>query len=85
VTVPAEARRPGVAVSAVPSRSRRALVLLADGRGTTRAAHACGWADPSGLVAAFTAVIGTTPGRCRTGRGTTARAARPSTAVTPSG
>jgi AraC-like DNA-binding protein len=45
-----------------------ALVLLAEGHDTTRVAHACGWANPSGFIAAFTAVIGTTPGRHRAGR-----------------
>ena len=44
-----------------------ALVLLAEGHDTTRVAHACGWANPSGFIAAFTAVIGTTPGRHRCG------------------
>ncbi len=48
-------------------RIYHALVLLADGHDTTRVAHACGWANPSGFIAAFTAVIGTTPGRYRTG------------------
>ena len=40
-------------------RIYHALVLLADGRDTTRVAHACGWA----FIAAFTSIIGTTPGR----------------------
>ncbi|WP_203846905.1 helix-turn-helix transcriptional regulator, partial [Dactylosporangium siamense] len=44
-----------------------ALVLLAEGHDTTRVAHACGWANPSGFIAAFTAVVGTTPGRHRAG------------------
>jgi AraC-like DNA-binding protein len=42
-----------------------ALVLLADGHDTIRVAHACGWSNPSGFIAAFTAVVGTTPGRHR--------------------
>jgi AraC-like DNA-binding protein len=42
-----------------------ALVLLADGHDITRVAHACGWANPSGFIAAFTAIVGTTPGRYR--------------------
>lgn len=50
-----------------------ALVLLSDGHDTTRVAHACGWANPSGFIAAFTDIVGTTPGRYRTGH-------RPSTA-----
>ncbi|MGV9837788.1 AraC family transcriptional regulator [Nocardia niigatensis] len=46
-----------------------ALVLLAEGHDTIRVAHACGWSNPSGFIAAFTALVGTTPGRYRTGRG----------------
>jgi AraC-like DNA-binding protein len=42
-----------------------ALVLLAAGQDTTRVAHACGWANPSSFIAAFTAILGTTPGRHR--------------------
>jgi AraC-like DNA-binding protein len=42
------------------------LVLLADGHDTTHVAHACGWANPSSFIAAFTDMIGTTPGRYRT-------------------
>jgi transcriptional regulator GlxA family with amidase domain len=42
-----------------------ALVLLAQGHEVTRVAHACGWANPSGFIAAFTATVGTTPGRHR--------------------
>ena len=42
-----------------------ALVLLADGHDTTYVAHACGWANPSSFIAAFTSIIGTTPGRHR--------------------
>ncbi|GAA4709382.1 helix-turn-helix transcriptional regulator [Phytohabitans rumicis] len=42
-----------------------ALVLLAEGHDTTRVAHACGWANPSSFIAAFTAIVGTTPGRHR--------------------
>jgi transcriptional regulator GlxA family with amidase domain len=44
-------------------RVYQALVLLAEGHDTTRVAHACGWANPSGFIAAFTGVVGTTPGR----------------------
>ncbi|MEU4242745.1 helix-turn-helix transcriptional regulator [Actinoplanes sp. NPDC026619] len=40
-----------------------ALVLLAEGHDTTHVAHACGWSNPSSFIAAFTAIIGTTPGR----------------------
>ncbi|GAA0348737.1 helix-turn-helix transcriptional regulator [Actinoallomurus spadix] len=54
-------------------RVYHALVLLADGHDTTRTAHACGWANPSGFIAAFTDIVGTTPGRYRAGRRTTAR------------
>ena len=46
-------------------RIYHALVLLADGHDTTHVAHACGWANPSGFIAAFTSIIGTTPGRYR--------------------
>ncbi|WP_040701421.1 AraC family transcriptional regulator [Nocardia vinacea] len=49
-------------------RIYHALVLLADGHDTTHVAHACGWANPSGFITAFTDIIGTTPGRYRTGR-----------------
>lgn len=42
-----------------------ALVLLADGHDTTHVAHACGWANPSHFIAAFTKLVGTTPGRHR--------------------
>ncbi|MFI5892484.1 AraC family transcriptional regulator [Actinoplanes sp. NPDC051513] len=42
-----------------------ALVLLAEGHDTTRVAHACGWANPSSFIAAFTAIAGATPGRHR--------------------
>ncbi|KAA8880474.1 helix-turn-helix transcriptional regulator [Nocardia colli] len=46
-------------------RIYHALILLADGHDTTRVAHACGWANPSGFITAFTGIIGTTPGRYR--------------------
>jgi transcriptional regulator GlxA family with amidase domain len=48
-------------------RIYRALVLLAEGHDTTRTAYACGWSNPSSFIAAFTSIIGTTPGRYRTG------------------
>lgn len=44
-------------------RVYHALVLLADGHDTTHVAHACGWANPSSFIAAFTGIVGTTPGR----------------------
>jgi AraC-like DNA-binding protein len=47
-------------------RIYHALVLLADGHDTTHVAHACGWANPSHFIAAFTTIIGITPGRYRT-------------------
>jgi AraC-like DNA-binding protein len=47
-------------------RIYHALVLLADGRETTQTAYACGWANPSSFIAAFTNILGTTPGRYRT-------------------
>lgn len=46
-------------------RIYRALVLLADGHDVVRTAYACGWANPSSFIAAFTHLIGTTPGRYR--------------------
>jgi transcriptional regulator GlxA family with amidase domain len=49
-------------------RVSHALVLLAEGHDTTHVSHACGWANPSHFIAAFTAVMGTTPGRHRTGQ-----------------
>jgi AraC-like DNA-binding protein len=50
-------------------RIHHALVLLAEGHDITRTAAACGWANPSSFIAAFTAVLGTTPGRHRSGAG----------------
>ena len=47
-------------------RISHALVLLAEGHDTTRVAHACGWSNPSSFIAAFTPIVGTTPGRHRT-------------------
>jgi AraC-like DNA-binding protein/quercetin dioxygenase-like cupin family protein len=47
-------------------RIYHALVLLADGHDTTHVDHACGWANPSHFIAAFTGLVGTTPGRHRT-------------------
>lgn len=58
-------------------RIYHALVLLADGHDTTRVAHACGWANPSSFIAAFTGIIGSTPGRYRAGH------QRRSTPMTP--
>jgi AraC-like DNA-binding protein len=46
-------------------RIYHALVLLADGHDTTHVAHACGWANPSSFISAFSSIIGTTPGRYR--------------------
>jgi AraC-like DNA-binding protein len=46
-------------------RIYHALVLLADGHDTTRVARACGWSNPSSFIAAFTSLVGTTPGRYR--------------------
>jgi transcriptional regulator GlxA family with amidase domain len=61
-------------------RIYRALVLLADGHDTTNTALACGWANPSGFIAAFKSVIGTTPSRYRSA-GRTDDAARRANAV----
>jgi AraC-like DNA-binding protein len=49
-------------------RVHHALVLLADGHDTTHVAHACGWANPSSFIAAFSTIIGATPGRYRVPR-----------------
>ncbi|MFN2560099.1 MAG: helix-turn-helix domain-containing protein [Jatrophihabitans sp.] len=49
-------------------RIYHALVLMADGYDTTQTAYACGWANPSSFIAAFAAVMGSTPGRYRAGR-----------------
>jgi AraC-like DNA-binding protein len=49
-------------------RIYHALVLLADGHDITRTAHACGWSNPSSFIAAFTNLVGTTPGRHRNDR-----------------
>ncbi|WP_309230653.1 AraC family transcriptional regulator [Nocardia sp. SYP-A9097] len=46
-------------------RIHHALILLADCHTTTHIAHACGWSNPSGFIAAFTNIIGTTPGHYR--------------------
>jgi transcriptional regulator GlxA family with amidase domain len=62
-------------------RIYHALVLLGDGHDTTHTAHACGWANPSSFIAAFTSIIGTTPGRYQTSRRTTAHARPRSTIV----
>ena len=51
-------------------RMYHALVLLGEGHDTTRTAYACGWANPSSFIAAFTNIVGTTPGRYRTRRQT---------------
>ncbi len=55
-------------------RIYHALVLLADGHDTTQTAYACGWANPSSFIAAFSNIIGTTPGLYRASRETSARA-----------
>ncbi len=51
-------------------RIYHALVLLADGHDTTQTAYACGWANPSSFITAFTHIIGTTPGRYQTASST---------------
>ena len=45
----------------------QALVLLAEGHDVTQTAYACGWANPSGFIAAFTDIVGSTPGRYQGG------------------
>ncbi|MGH3250861.1 MAG: helix-turn-helix domain-containing protein [Trebonia sp.] len=80
-----EARRQHLAGgSRADDRSQRtqlriyhALVLLADGRDITQTAYACGWANPSSFIAAFTNILGTTPGRYQTSRQNTARVSQP--------
>ena len=57
-------------------RIYHALVLLGEGHDATHTAHACGWANPSGFIAAFTHIVGTTPGRYRTSRNTIAHPSR---------
>ena len=49
-------------------RIYHALVLLAEGRDITQTAYACGWANPSGFIAAFTNLVGSTPGRYQASR-----------------
>ncbi|WP_084614214.1 AraC family transcriptional regulator [Nakamurella lactea] len=44
-------------------RLAHALALLADGHDITSVAHSCGWSNPSSFIAAFTGLLGTTPGR----------------------
>jgi AraC-like DNA-binding protein len=45
---------------------------MPDGRQLpTHVANSCGWANPSSFIAAFTTIIGTTPGRYRTKRSAT--------------
>lgn len=46
-------------------RVYHALVLLADGHDTAFVAASCGWANPSHFIAAFTGIVGMTPGRYR--------------------
>lgn len=46
-------------------RVYRALVLLAEGHDVTYVGHACGWASSSSFIAAFTGIVGTSPGRYR--------------------
>jgi AraC-like DNA-binding protein len=48
-------------------RVYHALVLLAEGLDTTQTASRCGWSNPSGFIAAFAGIVGTTPGRYRAG------------------
>jgi AraC-like DNA-binding protein len=44
-------------------RIHHALVHLTDGRSVTATAMECGWSNPSSFIAAFTEVVGQTPGR----------------------
>lgn len=45
-----------------------ALLLLAAGHDITHTAYACGWSNPSSFIAAFTKIVGSTPGRYRADR-----------------
>lgn len=44
-------------------RVHSALLMLSEGRSVLDVATACGWANPSAFIDAFTALIGQTPGR----------------------
>lgn len=46
-------------------RIHRALLMLTDGTSVIDTAIACGWANPSAFIDAFTALVGQTPGRYR--------------------
>lgn len=46
-------------------RIHRALILLAEGTSVLAAASACGWANPSAFIDAFTALVGQSPGHYR--------------------
>ncbi|MGE3620830.1 MAG: helix-turn-helix transcriptional regulator, partial [Acidimicrobiia bacterium] len=48
-------------------RLHHALVHLAAGDSITRTAAACGWSNPSTFIEAFSAALGQTPGRYRSG------------------
>jgi AraC-like DNA-binding protein len=54
-------------------RVYHALVLLAQGHDVTQTAYACGWANPSGFIAAFTSIVGSTPGRYQASRSSAQR------------
>ncbi|MBV9794117.1 MAG: helix-turn-helix transcriptional regulator [Actinobacteria bacterium] len=59
-------------------RVHHALVQMAEGRSVTGTAIACGWSNPSAFIAAFTALVGQTPGRYRQAiTGLSDRPARP--------
>lgn len=47
-------------------RIHHALVELGEGRSVTATATACGWANTTSFIAAFTAILGQTPGRYQT-------------------
>ncbi|MEV6929341.1 helix-turn-helix transcriptional regulator [Dactylosporangium sp. NPDC051485] len=44
-------------------RIHRALIMLTEGTPVTGVAAACGWANPSAFIDAFTALVGQSPGR----------------------
>jgi AraC-like DNA-binding protein len=44
-------------------RIHQALLYLTEGRSVTDTAIACGWANPTSFIEAFSALVGQTPGR----------------------
>ena len=69
-----------------PTGLHHALTLLTAGHTVTSTAAACGWANPTNFIEAFSAALGETPARYRHNPGTTtsptSRAGMPAAAVT---